>query len=37
MGSYAELLRARGHYYQLYIRQFRHERELEFDPFKVAA
>jgi ATP-binding cassette subfamily B protein len=36
MGSHAELLRARGHYYQLYTRQFRHELELEYDPFKAA-
>ena len=36
MGSHADLLRARGHYYNLYTRQFRHERELEFDPFKMA-
>ncbi len=27
MGSHAELLRARGHYHQLYTRQFRHERQ----------
>ncbi len=36
MGSHAELLRRRRHYYNLYTRQFRHERELEFDPFKLA-
>ncbi len=35
MGSHAELLRARGHYYRLYTRQFRHELELEYDPFKM--
>ena len=29
MGSHAELLRKQGHYYQLYTRQFRQERELE--------
>jgi len=27
MGSHAELLRQRGHYYRLYTQQFRHERE----------
>jgi ATP-binding cassette subfamily B protein len=27
MGAHAELLRARGHYYNLYTQQFRHERE----------
>ncbi|HUJ74386.1 MAG TPA: ATP-binding cassette domain-containing protein, partial [bacterium] len=26
-GTHAELIRARGHYYELYTRQFRHERE----------
>jgi ATP-binding cassette subfamily B protein len=31
MGTHAELLRARGHYYQLYTRQFRHELEREYD------
>jgi ATP-binding cassette subfamily B protein len=36
MGSHAELLRARGHYYRLYTRQFRHEREVEYDPFRMA-
>lgn len=35
MGSHAELLRARGHYYRLYTQQFRHELEQEYDPFKV--
>ncbi len=33
MGTHAELLRARGHYYRLYTQQFREEREQEFDPF----
>ncbi len=33
MGSHAKLLRARGHYYQLYTRQFRRELELEYDSF----
>jgi ATP-binding cassette subfamily B protein len=32
VGGHAELLRARGHYYQLYTRQFRQELELEYDP-----
>jgi ATP-binding cassette, subfamily B, bacterial len=27
MGTHADLIRARGHYYELYTRQFRHERE----------
>jgi ATP-binding cassette subfamily B protein len=31
IGSHAELMRARGHYYQLYTRQFRHEIEREYD------
>ena len=35
MGNHAELLRARGRYYQLYTRQFRREMELEFAPFKA--
>jgi ATP-binding cassette subfamily B protein len=33
MGTHAELLRARGHYYRLYTQQFREELEQEFDPF----
>jgi ATP-binding cassette subfamily B protein len=33
MGSHAELLRKRGHYYRLYTRQFRQKLEQEFDPF----
>jgi ATP-binding cassette subfamily B protein len=37
MGSHAELMRARGHYYQLYTRQFRHELEVEYDPLRAAA
>jgi ATP-binding cassette subfamily B protein len=36
MGDHAELMRARGHYYQLYTRQFRHELEVEYDPLRVA-
>ena len=35
MGTHAELLRARGHYYRLYTQQFRREMELEFAPFKA--
>jgi len=34
MGSHAELLRKRGHYFHLYTRQFRHQREQAYDPFK---
>ena len=37
MGTHAELLRAGGHYYRLYTRQFRHEREQEYDVFKMPA
>jgi len=39
MGTHAELLRARGHYYRLYTQQFREELEKEFNPFmnKAAA
>jgi ATP-binding cassette subfamily B protein len=33
MGSHAELLRARGHYYRLYTQQFRREMEKEYDPY----
>jgi ATP-binding cassette subfamily B protein len=29
MGSHAELIRARGHYYRLYTQQFRKEREAQ--------
>ena len=35
MGSHAELLRKRGHYYRLYTRQFRHELEEEYELFKL--
>jgi ATP-binding cassette subfamily B protein len=35
MGTHAELLRQRGHYYRLYTRQFRQQLEQEFDPFKA--
>jgi ATP-binding cassette, subfamily B, bacterial len=34
MGSHAELMRAKGHYYQLYTRQFRQQLEEAYDPFK---
>jgi ATP-binding cassette subfamily B protein len=33
MGSHAELLRQRGHYYRLYTRQFRQQLEQTYDPF----
>jgi ATP-binding cassette subfamily B protein len=36
MGSHAELLRARGRYYDLYTRQFRKEMEEEYDLFRMA-
>jgi len=36
MGSHAELLRARGHYYRLYTRQFRDELEREHGVFRVS-
>jgi ATP-binding cassette, subfamily B, bacterial len=35
MGTHAQLLQARGHYYRLYTRQFRQEMEIAYDPFKV--
>ncbi len=35
MGTHAELLQARGHYYNLYTRQFRRQLEQEFDYFKT--
>jgi len=37
MGSHAELLHARGHYYQLYTRQFRQELEFEYDSLRMAS
>jgi ATP-binding cassette subfamily B protein len=37
MGSHAELLRQKGHYYRLYTKQFRQELEAEYDVFKEAA
>jgi len=36
MGTHAELLRAKGHYYRLYTRQFRKEMEEEYDLFRMA-
>ncbi|HUF39586.1 MAG TPA: ABC transporter ATP-binding protein [Anaerolineales bacterium] len=33
MGSHAELMRRRGHYYRLYTQQFRREREVAYDPY----
>ncbi len=33
IGTHAELLRARGHYYRLYTQQFRQQLEQEYDPF----
>ena len=35
MGTHAELLRARGHYYNLYTHQFRHDLSREYDLFKL--
>ncbi len=37
MGTHAELVKAHGHYYRLYTRQFRHEMEREYDPFKLTS
>ena len=37
VGSHAELMRARGHYYQLYTRQFRHEMERDYDPLRAVS
>jgi ATP-binding cassette subfamily B protein len=37
VGSHAELMRARGHYYQLYTRQFRQELEVEYDPLRAVS
>jgi len=36
MGTHAELLHQRGKYYQLYTKQFRHQMEEAFDPFRDA-
>ena len=35
MGTHAELMRLRGHYYHLYTQQFRHKLETDYDPFKT--
>jgi ATP-binding cassette subfamily B protein len=35
MGSHSELLRQEGHYYRLYTRQFREEREQAMDPWVI--
>ena len=37
MGTHAELLRQRGHYYRLYTSQFRSELEQEYQPFQTTA
>jgi ATP-binding cassette subfamily B protein len=37
MGSHAELLRQRGHYYRLYTRQFRQQLEQTYDAFAVTS
>jgi ATP-binding cassette subfamily B protein len=34
MGTHAELLRAAGHYFRLYTKQFRREREEAYDVFR---
>jgi ATP-binding cassette subfamily B protein len=36
-GSHAELIQQRGHYYQLYTRQFRRERTKEYLPYQASA
>ncbi len=33
MGTHSELMRQRGHYYRLYTKQFREEREAEYNPY----
>jgi ATP-binding cassette subfamily B protein len=35
MGTHAELLRAHGHYYRLYTKQFRRQLEQEYDVFRM--
>jgi ATP-binding cassette subfamily B protein len=37
MGTHADLVKARGYYYRLYTRQFRHEMEREYDPFNFSS
>lgn len=34
MGSHAELMRQKGHYYSLYTKQFRDELEAQYDPYR---
>lgn len=34
VGTHADLLQARGHYYRLYTQQFRRQLEQEFDPYR---
>jgi ATP-binding cassette subfamily B protein len=36
MGTHAELLRLGGRYHHLYTQQFRHEKEIAYDPFAAA-
>ena len=35
MGTHAELMRVRGHYYRLYTKQFRYQMEQEYGLFKA--
>ncbi len=37
MGTHAELIRARGHYYRLYTQQFRREKEMDFEGLQDVA
>jgi ATP-binding cassette, subfamily B, bacterial len=37
MGTHAQLMAQKGHYYKLYTNQFRHELEQAYDPFKTQA
>ena len=37
MGTHAELLRQKGHYFRLYTQQFRQQLEREYDPFTKRA
>jgi ATP-binding cassette subfamily B protein len=34
MGTHAELIRARGHYYNLYTKQFREQHDLNYNGFR---
>jgi ABC-type multidrug transport system fused ATPase/permease subunit len=36
-GNHESLMRAKGHYYNLYTKQFRHDLETKFDPFAEQA